>query len=116
MPARPGPDTVHLFFFFFFFFCLKSFQILELPASILFYLVPVPFFRRSGYCGTCLLLSLAVISIVRSPNWSPTCSYCCYKCDDQEQYGSIKMYSRRYSYSLLLWTSMLILDVFFSSE
>ncbi len=103
-------------FFFFFFFCLKSFQILELPASILFYLVPVPFFRRSGFCGTCLLLSLAVVSIVRSPNWSPTCSYCCYKCDDQEQYGSIKMYSRRYSYSLLLWTSMLILDVFFSSE
>ncbi len=85
---------------FFFFFCLKSFQILELPASILFYLVPVPFFR----------------SIVRSPNWSLICSYCCYKCDDQEQYGSIKMYSRRYSYSLPLWTSMLILDVFFYSE
>jgi hypothetical protein len=78
--------------------------------------VPVPFFRRSGFCGTCLLLSLAVISIVRSPNWSPICSFCCYKCDDQEQYGSIKMYSRRYGYSLLLWTSMRILDVFFSSE
>ncbi len=78
--------------------------------------MPVPFSRRSSFCGTCLLLSLAVISIIRSPNWSPICSYYCYKCDDQEQYGSTKMYSRRYGYSLLLWTSMLILDVFFSSE